>query len=406
MDANIRNLLTSSEAADRLRGMEMLVKSEHPDTLKILHKLYKSDSDQSVRAQAAQLGKQLQSGSSTKPKKKAPRDPAGAQQALQAAEDDLFSLDYENAKKHAQRAFMLDPSLQHDEHAKTIAADITGTSPDVAVNALMQNADRPISSAVYAGLDSTPSRRQGEVGWGKAFLDISIYSGLYALIFLIAALGVAVAINGIFDALDVPFNAVPFAIGNTIVVFFAIAIYVMIWLGIVHFCATSLLKGKGYYTNLIHNVRNPLIVSLVVPAILGIIWVVSSLSLIGVGVDTATAFLNEIDYEYLVDVAESNDETALEIAIENELERASRVVQPSASEIDRLERGIEQAAGLGQILNIIQLVIAMGYLVWMSINIGKTYDFGAGSGCMSIILSVFAYVFVCGCGFCGLLFIS
>ncbi|MEO0597964.1 MAG: hypothetical protein AAF126_17780, partial [Chloroflexota bacterium] len=230
MDANIRSLLTSADPADRIRGMEMLVQSGDPDTLKILHRLYKSDADPNVKAQAAAFGKQLQNGggssSSEKPKKKAPRDPAGAQQALKAAENDLFNLDYESAKKNAQRAFMLDPSLQHDEYAVNLAADITGTMKAVAVDTLMQDAPRPTGSMAYAGTNM-PGTAQEQVGCMKALFDVSIYAGLQAILFLIGALAVSAFTNAILDALDVPLNTIPFAIAGTVAVFIFQALALM-----------------------------------------------------------------------------------------------------------------------------------------------------------------------------------
>ncbi|MEL7436443.1 MAG: hypothetical protein AAFN11_21060 [Chloroflexota bacterium] len=341
MDANIRSLLTSADPADRIRGMEMLVQSGDPDTLKILHRLYKSDADPNVKAQAAAFGKQLQNGggssSSEKPKKKAPRDPAGAQQALKAAENDLFNLDYESAKKNAQRAFMLDPSLQHDEYAVNLAADITGTMKAVAVDTLMQDAPRPTGSMAYAGTNM-PGTAQEQVGCMKALFDVSIYAGLQAILFLIGALAVSAFTNAILDALDVPLNTIPFAIAGTVAVFIFQALALMIWMAIVHFCATTILSGKGFYTNLLHNVRNPMIAYFIVSTVISFITFFALIGFsFGAITDVANAF-GEVDMDRLAVAIENGDDRA----VERELLVMEEYLLENAGDLEDFEQRLEQ----------------------------------------------------------------
>lgn len=404
MDANIRSLLTSSDPNDRLRGMEMLVNSGDPDTLKILHRLYKTDTDPNVRAQAAEFGKQLQDGGniSEKPKKKAPRDPVGAQQALRAAESDLFNLDYESAKKNAQQAFLLDPSLQHDDRAVGIAADITGTPSSVAVDTLMQDAPRPTGTMAYAGTGMPGDAPQEQVGCAKALFDVSIYAGLQAALFLVGALIVSNIINALLDALDIPLNVIPFAIASTISVFIFQALALIIWMAIVHFCATAILRGSGFYTNLLHNVRNPLIAYFVVSTLIGTVSFFAFIGFSGLAMGDLADAVSQVDIERFVEAAEAGDERAMEA----ELAGVEAVLLENADDIEALEARLTQGQALASMINLVNFVIGLGFLVWLSLKIGKTYDFGGGRGCIAIILSYIVPMVVCGCAFFGLIFLA
>lgn len=395
MDANIRALLTSSDPTDRKRGIQQLVQSGDPDTLNILHRLYKNDTDPGVRRLAAHYGKQLQEGSGdkSKPAKKAPRDPQGAQVALRKAMDNMLNLDYAAAKREAQRAFMLDPSLQHDEEAVNLAADITGAPAALAVERLM--ADAPGMGSAYAGGMALGEAPQGRVSWGKALLDVGIYAFLSTLPFLIMSLLFATVANAVLQDLDAPFNAFGFSISLSLAVFIFTALGLMIWMAIVHFCASSILKGRGYYTNLLHNTRNPLIVYLIVSTVIG---VGGFFLLLGSGVsafsDVFVEFAENVDPDTISYWLETGDSTALD--------RELAALDISNSDLEDVEQRMEQFQGINSLIQGINGLVWLGFMLWLSVSIGKTYAFGGGKGCASIILSyILPMVVMCGCAFCA-----
>lgn len=296
MDREIIRLLKSSDPDDRMEGIESLVDSGHPDTLKILASLHKKETDPEVKQLAAQMARQVK-------------------------DNELLD-----------DGFIADEKPKHSEKAKT----------------------------------SSGAER---VGWGKALAGIGVYALLNPL-----AIAIPVAIFGaaVMTVLLVIFDDDP-SLANisggmfaTFVGIIAVVIIIFTFIGIfinyglIHFSATTFLGGKGYFTNLLWNMHIPLIALSVVQVVIG-------------GLMIFFAFSSLANF----------DATAFEAAMKT----------GDASYID-------DNANIIQALNALNGLVSLGFLIWASIVIGKTYEFSGIKGCLSIMISgIIMFVTICGCYF-------
>src|SRR5688572_24514570 len=133
MNSEIQTLLKSPLPADRKRGLQMLAKSDDPQTLKVLSALHKRETDPELKQLIVQVGKTVKqrvdaaSSMPTPISKTAISTGGGNNQAaklMEQAQDALIELDFDNAKALARKAFTLNPDLQHDEDARSVAGDI------------------------------------------------------------------------------------------------------------------------------------------------------------------------------------------------------------------------------------------------------------------------------------------
>jgi hypothetical protein len=205
-----------------------------------------------------------------------------------------------------------------------------------------------------------------ETSWGTALMDVGLYGLLSGASVFLLALFLIYALGGVFQEianspsmygkyemaqLGEYMNSLGFmfALIYGVVVAIISMIFYMIMFGIIHFVSTSLLSGRGSYTGVLHHAFLPMIVWIVVSFVLGAIGFYTALS----------AFA-------------------------------------SAETIDQLQT-MSNASNLMSVLN---LIAAIGFMLWLSAEVGKNYQFGMGKGCASLIISYIAiFAVICGCYF-------
>lgn len=375
MDKEIIALLKSSDVRKRKRGMEQLMISNDPDTMKILAALYKKDPDSEIRQLAKQYAKDLQSrntsstNTSDVPKRKSKANPKRGKAFLESAMNSLIKGDDYAARDYARQAFMADPALEDDDYALGLASELTGVDNTQAVAALMQMAD-----------EEKPKRKRkrddGEdlekASWGAALLRVGIYgfiSGAIVAGLMIAFTPALIAVMTAMDstgelaaagidiaALSTGITAAAIIYGLLIMI--SAMIGYMFQMAVIHLSSTMILGGDGYYTNLLKNTFAPLMFNLVV----SIVTVAVMFFFISSGLPS----------ELVVDQAElTGDYSAL-----------------------------EPVFGQLGLIGVLNAVIGLGVLFWISNRIGFTYDFGTGKGCLSIIVStILMGVVSFGCSF-------
>ncbi|MGJ3237945.1 MAG: HEAT repeat domain-containing protein [Anaerolineae bacterium] len=377
----IIRMLKSTDPNDRMDGVRRLGASGHPDALKILGSFYKQENDAEVKRLTAQVAKQLKSQQAStgdsvfemRDERASAADVAAAKAELDRAMDAMLTFDNDKAWEHAQRAFQLNPDLVNDDFAVNLAADITGKDNASAVEALMGASgsvgmtDKPKRSGKQK---NTPGSER--VGWGKALLGVGLYGVLVALVSMTPFFLFASVMGALMSAIDPTLAPEMATAGGALIgigivaggmILIGTIIGLFIQYGLVHFSATTFLGGNGYFTNLLYNMRIPLIAQLVVQSALVIFMMFTLFSSLG--------NIDPVEFEAAIN---TGDLTYVP--------------------------GFEENINLINILNGINGLIGLGFLIWISMVIGKTYDFGGVKGCLSLVLSsVILAVGVCGCYF-------
>ncbi len=383
MDKEIIRLLKSSDPRDRIDGITDLVASGHPDALKIIGALYKKETDDSVKQAAKRAAQEIKQGATSGVAAPAitasaiKRNPEQAHKYLESAMGALIDLRNDEAWEMAAKAFRADPELAYDDYATGLASEITGLEREAAVEELLRSAVSPTSEKAKNS-EKAKTSDVDRVSWGKALTGVGIYAVLVALISAIPFFVFSSLIGTIVEAFSALDPTVAAASGDVAIAsgalagigvgvgigsLFAVFIGIMIQYGLVHFSATTFLGGKGYYTNLLYNMRIPLIAQLIVQVVIVVI-------------------IFGVLFSALVNI----DPTAVEAAAQT-------------GNINYIP-GVEQNLNLINGLNGLNGLIGLGFLVWTCSIVGKTYDFGGVKGCLSIfIANIIVFAGVCGCYF-------
>ncbi len=376
MDKEIIQLLKSSNPDDRIEGIKRLEASGHPDTVKILGALYKKETDPDVKARAAQVARKIKEGGSSAPagaakRSSGRRDPAAAKAHLEKAMDAMIAFQNDEAWVHAKKAFLADPELEEDDYAMGLASEITGADRTTAVETLLGGGGLAVEEKPKRGGKAKSSDAADRVGWGKALAGIGVYSLIVALAIAIPIALLGTAFTSIVAALAAD-PSIATATGGTFAILAAIMavfiligtfISVFIQYGMIHFSATTILGGDGYFTNLLWNMRIPLISQFIVQVLV-----------LGIMVFLVFSTFANID----------------PVAVEAALQTGDASYIP----------GFENDLGTIQAMNGLNGLIGLGFTIWISMVIGKTYDFGGIKGCLSIIISsIMMFVIACSCSF-------
>lgn len=381
MRKEIIALLKSSDPKDRANGIKQLVASGDPDALKILSAVYKKETHEGVKKLAAQAARQLKEETiedsfEDQPAPVMPssakRDPEQAKMYLERAMTAVIDLKNDEAWEMAQKAFMANPDYAEDDYAVGLAAEITGAERSQAVATLMRASTKATAEKPKRGMSKNDA--EDRVPWSKSLLWVGLYSVLvgiatylpFAFIgdmmpFLIefADLSAEFAEAGISPS-EFSTGIGVMGIGIGIATVFMTFIGVLIQYGFIHICATMILGGKGYFSNLLYNLRFPLIAILIIQVVIFSIMIYSLFT--SLPSDPAVWEAAEISGDY--------------------------------SAFD----GVGGSIALMYMLYGMNLLISLGFVIWISINIGKTYDFGGVKGCLSIIISsiiMVVVIFIC-----------
>lgn len=374
MRKEIIALLKSSDPKDRAKGIKQLAVSNDPDAMKILGAVYKKETHPGVKKLATQVAQDIKSREGNPVASNTKRDPKQAKIYLERSMDALINLKNDDAWKWAQEAFLANPDYAEDDYAVGLASEITGVDKSIAVETLMRNSTSP---TLEKAKRSTRKNSDVEhVSWGKALTGVGIYSVLVGITFYLPFLLLGRFITFFTDfgttaselaEIGITPDQLSGSLGmigiiTAISAVIATAIGVLIQYGMVHVSATMILGGNGYLTNLLYNLRIPLITQFLVQvAIFGIM-----------------IFLIVSSFPSNPQVWESAQITGDYSAFEDNGETTAIL----------------------NAMNGLNSLVSLGFTVWICMVIGKTYDFSGIKGCLSIIISsILMAVVMCGCYF-------
>lgn len=397
-DAQFDQLITLLESKDPSRRREAIIamaRSQEPRALRYLATVHKSDPVPELRELALKAGRHLkreiESGAwvgqeeteeSAAEEEKAKREVVNVSASAEKKSKELVDaamtyMTQDNvalAEREIRQAFRLNPNLRHDQFANSLAENIMGMSGEPLYEELSRN--------VTVKRKRKPKDPANEVSWTTAFVDLAIYWVVLVAASLLGLLFSNSQLNDLYSSVD--WNALdPEAMASVemmqsfanaslpfiimYVVFyslFSVIMTVIFFYAPLHMGATMMLGGEGTFTSLIHKVTPVQIVFTLLYSVAGLfaahIVMSSTMELL------ATTLQNPELYE----------------------------TNPAAAEqmVMQYSQSIQGAASVGLFMMLASLV----YFFVMSRQVGKTYDFGTGKGCVAIIISVILLgVFIC-----------
>lgn len=392
MDENIYDLIESPDPKDRKRAIKLLAQEGSQEAIKLLAQMYKQETDPEIKDLTVKAGqyikKQQQAakweggGRQLTPDPEPAAAPAieisparqkEAKSLMDQALDYLMNDNPVKAVATARKAFMMNPNLQHDDYYMGVANEITGRDKDETI--IMLTTPEPKGGKEKA-------KRKNDEGavhedtWGEALTDLAIYGLVNAAIvivglllfiqLLVPPLREAIATLpppppsefGSFEAMqaqnqqDMLMALNGFLAGAGIVLsivygviygIFAI-VGLLIQLFFIHIAATMVLGGDGTFPRLIRKLTNFLTVVSVISSILGFVFIYGTFSSMFDAALTATS---------------------------------------EAAAMDTMS----SMTGLSGIFGLISLIGGIVVFYMYCNRIGEAYDFGAGKGCLALIIS-------------------
>lgn len=230
MSNDIRYLLRSQDPEDRKEGIKLLVRSNHPQAMEYVRRLYENDPDPDVRDLAAKAQQRLQQ-----------MQQQAAQQEPQFMDDPYADYDYagDDKAKRAKRGEVID-----DVGAGRAILDLVIMFVLVAF--------------VVFGLIFVPTQilaSAGEVVSAQAFSDPALSGDLSEFS--------PEDITVVFDLLRSV--GTTFAIVYGLIAATAFIVVNLVFFAMIHFVSTVILSGVGGFAGLIHRMTLPVIISFLVP---------------------------------------------------------------------------------------------------------------------------------------------
>jgi hypothetical protein len=343
IDPIIFDLLRSSDAEQRKRGVKALARTEDREALRYLATLYQQDTDPEVRQLALVAGQHIKkrrafsygvqdTGKSTamletveikqdvpkqKPKNKADAKVIEAKALMDKAMGFVAHSDYARAQNLAYEAFEIMPQLGSDPYYAGLAAEIMGLSQKEAIKALQAGQpDYEVGKGKRKVKKGAKSKPKMILSWKAFVLDSVIIFGI--------SLVMEIMLRG-YMAMDMNVLDILSGSGGSL-----LAIWVQFIM--IYLAATSYLDGDGSFIDLFHDARLPLVLQ---------------------------TFVYIMAFSYLSDAAPS--------VIAN-----PESVTPEILSVVWTFLGTVAAA-------------YFGYIVWISIVIGKTFGFNPFIGFVAII---------------------
>ncbi len=392
MDEIIYDLIESPDPKDRKRAIKLLAQDGSQDAIKVLAQLYKQETDPDIKELAVKAGqyikkqqlagnwegggRQLTPDPDPKAAPKVEVSPAREKEAKSLMDQALDYLMNDNRVKAvatARKAFMMNPNLQHDDYYMGVANEVTGRDKEETI--AMLTTPEPKSGK------EKPKRKNSEgatddATWGEALTDLAIYGlvnaaivivGMLLLIQLVAPpLREAIATLpppppsefGSFEEMqaqnqqEMLMALSGFLAGAGIVLsiiygviygIFAI-VALLIQLFFIHIAATMVLSGEGTFPRLIRKITNFVTVVSVISSVLGFIFIYVTFNSMLSTTLTATS-----------------DAAAMDM--------------------------MSNITGISGILGLISFIGGIVVFSMYCNRIGEAYDFGAGKGCLSLIIS-------------------
>jgi hypothetical protein len=285
IDTRTMDLVRSDDPEDVKRGIKMLARSGDPEALDILREVYRRHEDEEIRDLTIKAGrflkKNLPAGGpapfTTEGKEDQPAGPivhvpvpvseAAERRAamyIERAIDFDVKHDKEKAQDALRKALKANPNLVEDATFMALAHDLTGmVTHTQAIDELRGGRGGRASAA---GPDASNF---------DVFLDLLVYFVVVSALFILQAIVIAPLFNEIFSTMfdqvateaaasgePIPLELTEFAnievpIGPTVIGgllngFFA-TVSLLVQAALVHFVATRMLGGAGYYRALLHR---------------------------------------------------------------------------------------------------------------------------------------------------------
>lgn len=388
MDETIYNLIESPDPKDRKRAVKMLAQDGSQEAIKVLSQLYKQETDPEIKDLAVKAGQYIKkqqqaakwegSGRTLNPEPEDADDTpevevSSARQTeskalMDQALDYLMQDNRVKAIANARKAFQMNPNLRRDPYYMGVANEVTGRDTPTTIEMLM-------STAPVGGKEKAKRKNEeaaGDDGWGAALTDLAIYGLVNAAIIIVGMLlfvqlmGASLREAAANMAAMSEYNSYQmmqtrqtiemlsgFVSGAGIVTSVVVGlitgvgsiISLLIQLFFIHIAATMVLGGEGTFPRLIRKVTNFLtivtVLSLIVGFVAGFLWIGSIVAVAAVSMTSEAA-----------------------------------------------------AYGAGNSVATITMLLGFGYLIASLVvfylfcnRIGQAYDFGAGKGCLSIIIA-------------------
>lgn len=406
-DPRLYTLLKHADAAKRKAAIQALARSKDPEAIPYLERVVDDDDDASIRDLADKAITYIQrnnidnseppqmehkpasvvsSGSildqyTDEPQsgftRVSPADEERARRLLGSALD--FNMRDQNAKavKAVVEAFKINPNLKDDAYARGVAATATGLHVGEAVERVMDGSaltlfdpkskapkvkrdigGSPIGELPTRDSDGREAGEELDVSFASAMLDLAIYGlvnavlvggAVFLLIYVIlgslpASLmrqELAPNVPYTFGDLVTMFNTVGVALLLFYSVLYGVSQMIALFLqtAVIHWAATTFIKGEGTFSELLH--RFSVFYTLITPL----------------------ALILPFAGGFIVGAMSSNSTQAF-----------------------------NDGQNIGSIINLGLSI----YAIWgSSVRIGKTYKFGTGNGCLSLLVGTIMLGVLC-----------
>lgn len=393
IDQQLINMIDDPDPQVRTQAVKQLAKTKSQEAVQYLAAMYKTDSDPEIRELARKAGlyikkkqreEQWTGGDGDPDAYDEPEDmPEEINVSPRAVEsskglmDSAMNLhvagDDDKAGEYVEKAFLTNPNLQHDSYYLGLASTVLGIPGEQVVEVLLGDVEYTSSGKAKRKRKLKPG--EDEITTEKVIIDLVIFWVVMAAILIIGTLIQFQLFSSMFEGLlnspeltaGLSAEEIAEAQGQigmflnvflgaglvTTVIWSAISsvfsvIFLLIQYALFHFTATTILGGDGSFKGLIHRVTNFYTISYAIYAIVAyfiLFLVVDSLAVL-------------------------------------------------------MEDGTTKGGGILSTLYLISFVSSFVWIYLLSKRIGANYDFGAGKGCLTMIISyILVFAFMCACSF-------
>lgn len=202
MNAQIAQLLESSDPKQRFDGIKQAARVKEVASLKKLADMAQNDPDEQVRAVAKKAIAYIKDDSRTaaprtggRKREVSPKEEARAKGYLDAAISYQINGERDRALKQLAKAYSVNPNLEGDPFFKSVLEEVTATTGEEALN-MVRSPDQ-LKAMTAAEQQLKRERRKQEhlenvnrSSWGSVMMDLAIFT---IIIIVFTALGLALA---------------------------------------------------------------------------------------------------------------------------------------------------------------------------------------------------------------------
>jgi len=247
-----------------MEGIRQLAQSDDPRTLKILKTLYKRETEPDVKQLVAKVARQLKEQPAPVPEERSIFDIVEAEhqlenhpeaeQILENASETFYDGYLNDSWYLLQQAIRLYPPYRDDEDVIQFAVKITRQEPRLAIQYLMS---RRFPRDYFSLTNAEDTAPEEKLSAGKVAMDVAIYAMVVFASIVIPFWFIAPSIARFFDVSSSAMLIYSIVAGLVVA---GVAIIAQLFIaGVAHLLATRVMDGSGYFNNLIHKFRTPMI---------------------------------------------------------------------------------------------------------------------------------------------------